>query len=409
MTGFFSSKETESKTRPGGKKYSCIACGLIKNVEMPRIEPFGEFKKKILLIGESPNETDISKDELWTGRHGRTVRKALEKLGVDIYEDCTSINAVNCLPLTKAGDLREPKQFEIECCRKIVVDKVIANLKPKVIILLGEAALESVVGKRWKKGIGTMAKWHGAVIPDQDLKCWVCPTWHPSEVEHRNEDVALIWKMELESAIKMVNVAFPVYKEPKIHYLDDITGLYSIVKRYKRVVTDIEATGLKPHAEGHKIVCASIAVSPDEVYVFMMPDKLKDCKPYIDILQDENIEKMGHNIKYEDTWFNVILKAEVKNWGFDSMLAAHVLDNREGIVGLKFQTFIKLGIPDYDSEISPYLKGDDKNANSFNKILELISTEDGRHKLMKYCALDSINEYRLANLQMEIMDDQIPF
>jgi len=81
------------------------------------------------------------------------------------------------------------------------------------------------------------------------------------------------------------------------------------------------------------------------------------------------------------------------------------LDNRSGITSLKFQTYVNFGVADYASGVYPYLVGSDyKNANSFNRVTELAETEQGRFKLMQYCGLDTVYEYRLAMKQIQEMD-----
>ena len=86
------------------------------------------------------------------------------------------------------------------------------------------------------------------------------------------------------------------------------------------------------------------------------------------------------------------------------MLAAHVLDNRPGITGLKFQSYINFGIIEYDSLISPYLRGvEANNANSLNRIYNLLKTRKGRKDLLFYNAMDALLTYRLALIQMEKM------
>ena len=78
------------------------------------------------------------------------------------------------------------------------------------------------------------------------------------------------------------------------------------------------------------------------------------------------------------------------------MIASHVYDNRQGITSLKFQTYVNFGIVDYDSKIAPYIQSVDKNnSNSLNRLLELVSTEEGKTKLLTYNAYDAINAYRL--------------
>ncbi len=104
---------------------------------------------------------------------------------------------------------------------------------------------------------------------------------------------------------------------------------------------DYETTGLKPHARGHRIKCASVAFSPDVVYAFMMPGKKKDREPLIRFLRNRHIKKIASNIKFEEQWSNVRLGTEVKGWHWDTMLNAHVFDNRPGhITSIKFQAYV---------------------------------------------------------------------
>ena len=103
-------------------------------------------------------------------------------------------------------------------------------------------------------------------------------------------------------------------------------------------------------------------------------------------------------MKMEDTWENVINGITVKNWVWDTMQATHVLDNRKGITGLKFQVYVNFGVVEYDGEIEEYLKGDPKNANSVNRVFEA-----DPKKLRLYCGLDALFEYKLALIQMEKM------
>ena len=65
--------------------------------------------------------------------------------------------------------------------------KIIEKYKPKVIILLGGSSLLSMIGYRWKKDLGGITKWRGWTIPDRDFKAWICPTFHPSYVDRKQE------------------------------------------------------------------------------------------------------------------------------------------------------------------------------------------------------------------------------
>jgi len=417
MQGFFSKLQTASIVRPDGRKVSCNSCGLYKNPHSPKMTPYGNFEKGIMCIGEYPSETDDVRGKPFQGKGGRLLKETFAELGFDLFNDCVSLNAINCRPLGKDGKLAKVKPFEIECCRRIVL-AAINKYKPKVIILLGGDAVRSVIGNRWKKDLGKIDKWRGWTIPDQDLKTWICPVFSADFVELSQSgktakpEVLNVWKQDLGKALGCVNeLDFPLYKEPNIHYIDEtrLDVLDSI--KSGKIAFDYEATGLKPHQKGHKIVCASIATSFDDVYTFMMPAKRSLKQPFIRLMEDENVKKISHNMKYERGWTLNILGTNVKNWFMDTMLAAHLLDNRTGVTGLKFQTYVQFGVASYDDSIVSYLKGKDpKNANSFNTILELSKTKEGKKELLHYCALDSIFTMRLHLLQKKQLDEMsIPF
>jgi len=406
--GFFTKKETQSISRPGGRVYSCVACGLCKDCKSPKMEPFGNFKKKILNIGEAPGEIEDNKGKPWQGKVGKLLQRTYDDLGIDLFEDCLNINACSCRPVDKEGNNRSPSNFEVECCRKTVL-RTIDEYKPKLIIVLGNSALFSLIGHRWKKDLGGITKWRGYTIPDQDFDAWVCPTFHPSFIE-RSFDFKgtsvekVIWLQDLKQAFKSIHRAFPKYVEPKIEIIEDLSVLDNIITE---IAFDFETTGLKPHAPGHRIVCCGIATSENHAYVFMMPETKKERQPFIDVLTNKNIGKIAQNMKFEETWSVVRLKQSVQNWVWDTMLASHIFDNRAGTTNLKFQAYVNFGIVDYSSEIAPYLQAiDNKDGNALNRINELLAKPGGKEKLMKYCGLDSIYEFRLA---MQQRSDLLPF
>ena len=362
-----------------------------------------------MIIGEAPGAEEDRTGKPWQGKTGRLLQETLKEIGIDLFEDCISVNAVNCLPPNN----RTPTKKEIDCCRDIKVLKALAEHSPKKIILLGGVALTSFLGDRWKKKLGGITMWRGFAAPDQDYKAWVCPTFHPSFVSRMDSrEVTVTWKRDLQRAFNMANY-ITEYLNPKIIYLKNLKKL----PNPKKAMTafDYETTGIKPHAIGHRIKCASIAYSSDTVYTFMMPGRKKKLIPFLKFLLNKGIKKIGANTKFEEQWSDVRLKTEVKSWYWDTMLTAHVLDHRKGITGLKFQVYVYLGIVDYDSEVSPYLrptKEDKKKygSNAINRLDELLAKPGGEKLLLKYCALDSINEYRIALIQMaEIENRDLPF
>jgi hypothetical protein len=87
----------------------------------------------------------------------------------------------------------------------------------------------------------------------------------------------------------------------------------------------------------------------------------------------------------------------VRNWIWDTMQCAHILDNRRGVTSLDFQAFVRLGFPTYSNHIEPILSAG--GTVTVNRILSEISMS----QLLEYNALDVITEFELALIQMKEM------
>lgn len=345
------------------------------------------------------NSTEDARGKPWQGRTGKLLHRVCKELKIDLFDDCLSMNAVNCRPIDKEGNNQSPTNYEMDCCRRSIL-QTIEQYKPKLIIPLGTAAVYSLIGHRWKKDLGTISKWRGWTIPDQDFQTWICPTFHPSYVERSDNGPELtVWVLDLKRAFEMLTKPFLKHVEPRIDIIEDLYMLANITN--PEIAFDYETTGLKPHAEGHRIICCAVAPSESHAYVFMMPKTKAGRKPLIDLLINPKIGKIAHNMKYEHAWSLVRLKTEVQNWIWDTMLASHILDSRAGITSLQFQVYVQFGVIDYKDETEPYLKSYGDSANDINRIQALISKPGGKEILMKRCALDAVYEFRLAQKQRE--------
>jgi uracil-DNA glycosylase family 4 len=406
MKGFFSKKETESVSAVGGKIHSCASCGLYKHCSSPKMQPYGKFEKDIMVIGGYPKKQDDRAGKPWSGKEGRLLKHELKKHGIDLYRDCVSLNAVNCAP-GKEG----PQNSEIDHCRSVIVWKQIKKYQPKVILLFGQDAITSVIGYQWGGG-DSVSTWRGFQIPDQTLKSWICPLDSPSHLLQiqKPEHYMTVWRDDIKNALTCADIPFPKVSSPDIRYVKDSSFLTKVQPELASF--DYETTGIKPHGKGHRIVCTSIADREDRVWVFPTPTSKQGWYPFRKWLHDNSKSKMAHNFKFEHSWSKNILKVDVRNWEWDSMVAAHILDNRPGITSLKFQMYVNFGVLDYSEDVKPYLRSvdEDNGANSINRVRQLMKTKSGRRMLMKYCALDSVYQYRLALKQMEQLNyNFLPF
>jgi uracil-DNA glycosylase family 4 len=193
MSGFFTRQETQSTSRPNGQVHSCARCGLHKQVNTPRMKPYGDYSKPIIVIGDAPSKIDDDRGKPWQDKTGRLLQKTLKDMGIDLFKDCLSVNACFCSPLDKRGEERTPTNYEVDSCRRHLL-KIIQEHQPQLIILLGPMSVYSLLGHRWERSLGGIMKWRGWTIPDRDFKAWICPTFHPSYVSRGDKEAMTIWK-----------------------------------------------------------------------------------------------------------------------------------------------------------------------------------------------------------------------
>jgi uracil-DNA glycosylase family 4 len=356
-----------------------------------------------MTVGEAPGETEDRRGMPWRGKAGRTLKQALGRLGIDLDADCVSGNAAACRP---PGN-REPTPHEIACCRRVTVMPAITQYHPRVVLLLGGSAVESVVGAVYPDAANDapIGRWRGWTIPVPEWGCWVCPTFHPSYInrEEGRPEIRVIWEHDIARAVGLLNAPVPPAEDMRsmvtILRTDDevVAALARVRGRQRPVAFDYETSGLRPQVQ--QLVCASFCQSPRRGYAFMMRDSVR--RAWTEFLEDDDVPKMAHNLKFEDAWSYYHFGVERIRWLWDSMQAAHVLDNRPGINGLKLQLFLRFGVRPYDAVISPFLESTDrKDPRAPNRIWEFIERY-GEDEAMTYCGIDSIGNYRLAMRQRE--------
>lgn len=399
MQGFFTKSQLQTPSISEKGILSCASCGLYKTAQTPKMNPYGNFKKKIMVIGEFPRHEDDKTGLPWRGKIGQYLSTKYKQFGIDLFEDCISLYAINC----HIDENRMPSEYEISCCRQKVI-KAIQHYQPKIVILHGVAAISSIIGYRWKDGQSGMHLWQGWTIPDHEFNTWLCPVYTPTYVTLENEHIEteVIWMKDLERAFSLIDTPLPApILEKQIHISDDIEGvLTSLNVDGTDLAFDIETTGIKPYdTDKHRIVSIAFCNNEDQAVAIPFPTTKKQLTLLKELLQNPCIGKIAANMKYEDTWLNILHEIQVISWKFDTMLATHILDNRPYIAGLKFQAFVRFGMPVYDDAISPYLKS--KDANTPNSITQLAQNKSMFRKLLLYNGYDALLTYRLAQIQMK--------
>jgi len=376
----------------------CGQCGLYKKCYSPKMPPTGKGKHKILFIAEAPGETEDRQGEQLIGKAGQCFRRILGKLKWDL-DDCWKTNVVICRP---PGNEMDSKY--IECCRPNLLN-TIRELQPKAIILLGKGAVDSVIGPYWRKDMGSLSRWVGWRIPMLEYNAWVCPTYHPSYLLRMNEDelLELIIRDQVREARGMEKKPrdYPTLEQLKsrIEIIQEEhpakSRLRDLLHKKGRMAFDYETTGLKPERQEQHIVTCSFCFEGEDTFAINATPGTH--RLLSKILMSGDLKKIASNLKFEERWTRVKLGHPVTGWMWDTMLTAHLLDNRPEITSVKFQAFIHLGISDYNSHIENFLSS--KSSNELNRIHEI-----DRRDLLMYNGLDSLLEFQVYEVQKKIMD-----
>ena len=132
---------------------------------MKQVLGYGSKKARIILIGEAPGAQEIKQGKPFVGLAGKWLDKILKKSRIDRKK----LYITNLIKVKLPGN-RKPNEKEIaKWLPKL--KKEIRNIKPKIIVLLGNSVSEALLKKKINGIRGKMIK-SGNIT--------YLPTYHPS-------------------------------------------------------------------------------------------------------------------------------------------------------------------------------------------------------------------------------------
>ncbi len=391
MRGFFSASKVQRAAPPRQRMPLCGACGMFKECENPKIEPQGKGGKGILIIGESPGPVGDSFRLHFGGKTGQLLRDTIINVGGKMDRDTWQTSATICAH----DDTEKLKPKFITYCHPNL-ENAMRELQPNVVITLGLSALTSALTGYWKGSVGTMDRWLGWKIPLGTH--WLCPTYHPTFLlQKKNELMNRAFEAHIRTAFEIQQERATRKPSPDIEILYDDYEVTLALEEMDRqggwVAFDYEANCLKPEYPDAKLWSCAVS-NGNRTIAFPWIGRSKEAMGRF--LRSSRTRKIAANAKYEERFTRKTFGHGVVNWGWDTMLATHCLDNRPGICSLKFQAFIQFGVETYNENIEPYLKttGD----SHYNRIGEIET-----RTLLQYNGMDAVWEFELAMLQMREM------
>lgn len=298
---------------------SCGRCGLFKGCKSPKMEVSGNGKKGIYVVAEAPGENEDKQGIQLVGNSGSYLSDTFELLGVDMREDCWLDNSIICRPPENA----KPTTNQLSYCFPHIVTNI-RQLKPKIIVLLGEAAIKSVLGWLWRDSPGkAVTRWVGWEIPALEINAWIVPNFHPSFCLHaKNSEVHdMYFAKYLKRAVNLIGKPSPIavgyrtydyytsrvlcpqgfgFAENHGRSKDTVSDLIGPgwLTKIKLAAVDFETDRLKPDADDSTIVSVSIATG-GHAYSYMLT---KWTWEFTKGFLQSPIPKIAQNMKFEDCW-----------------------------------------------------------------------------------------------------------
>lgn len=391
--GFFSRSEMMKVRAPALSLAQCGACGLFKSCKSPKMPVSGRGRRGIMIVGEAPGAEEDDRGEPFVGKTGRHLERTLDDLGIDMRRDCWLTNAAVCRP-----EHNKLPDMAAEYCRPNLL-RAVAEHRPDVIVLLGDAAVDSLIGHLWKENPGGVSRWTGTRIPSVQLNAWVCTTWHPFHLLREESPVLdAEFVRHLRAAVSLRGAPHPNGPPDYAARCDVVADPAEAARRINRIRDgvisfDYETDRLKPDHREAWLVCASVCHNGERAFAFPWTGPVPDAMA--GLLGDPAVLKSGANISMEHGWTLCDLGVTVRGWAWDSVTGAHAADSR-GLetTGLKYQAFTRLGVPDYAHHIRPFLEPREPGGNAVNRVREIdLAT------LLKYNAQDAMLEYHVGEHQ----------
>lgn len=363
-------KYLKDKPRPLSKEQKtftgvCQKCMLYANCHSGKMPGYGSDNPDILFIGEAPGGAEDEWNTPFIGKAGQTLHNALSILLDEQPEDYLEwvrfTNAVRCRPPNN----KTPTKAQLNYCNDFLWDEI-AETDPKVVVLLGNAPLQAVLGK---SGITAM---NGNVHEIEGM--YFVPAFHPSYVmRQQNDNTNRAWMDALDKAISIALDEQDVtdVTEEWVHHtprtLDEFDECMNILltsdfyREYQHLTTDVETSWLHWEKLNSKISVISFAVGTQCVTIPLQhKDSWWTVEEYgeltwilDDLLNNHNI--IGHNIRFDQKWIKAHLGIDFVPWGdtlhIARMLFAHIKGR-----DLNNLSATHLGVMALKQEIDDYTK-----------------------------------------------------
>jgi len=167
---------------------ACVKCPNLASSRTQTVFGVGNPDADLMFVGEAPGADEDAQGEPFVGRAGQLLTRIIKAMGF-AREEVYIANILKCRPDTPGSSYgnRPPTPREMQTCRPYLMEQI-DIIRPKVIVALGAAAVEGLLGTRapmrelrgrWDSFNGTplMVTYHPAYLlrnqsPSEKRKVW---------------------------------------------------------------------------------------------------------------------------------------------------------------------------------------------------------------------------------------------
>lgn len=344
----------------------CAACPLNNQAGLahPHMEPTGAAHPLAYFLGEAPGKDEDRKGEQFVGSAGRILRHHLPHKYLDKIR-------WNNVVRTRPPKNRTPARVEVEACRPSITRDIEAS-DPRAIVGfgnvplswagIGESGITLWSGRRTPIMVGGRARWFFPIIHPSAVQ--YDAHWHGVQSPGRyGSEIEFQFALHMRRALGAIEAGLP---EPIVHtredaernieWVDGSGGHYDVARvaahlrraaRRRVAGIDYETQGLRPYADGAKILTASVTTEKDGTLAFPFDHRGAKWSPsqrvqidelWSEFLYDPYCRKIAHHLAFEMEWSAYFYGSECiwsGSWG-DSYAQAYVLDPQPGTHSLSF-------------------------------------------------------------------------
>ena len=171
MTFYFPIPEKVTKSNI---VYDCNRCKLFENKKLtnPKFpDVIGENYNGLVIVCDNPSKEDDQKGIPLVNEKATFVRSSSFRKKINLAKEAAFVYASRCSKNKKSDT-------QYKCCRGLLA-KSLKELKPKLIITLGDMAFKSVMGLKNKIG-PTLIR--NRIVPNYEFNCLVYTCLNPNDI-----------------------------------------------------------------------------------------------------------------------------------------------------------------------------------------------------------------------------------